>query len=203
MAEASLLWKESTTADVFTYQGLTSCMEPDQTLTIMGSMWHLLCKRAGRSDGDLRAFVHNEVAYQNRIEAAGYRSPSWRVLRSLQGIQAATQLQGESAVSAPPFSRSAGRGQTLAVFWGQPIGPTAFLWESLDEEGRRACEEVVRTRTDWVVCSGTRPTLKEEQTGAHTAIGKTVFKGRARLAQNNNQIECDEKLSDEEMEEAH
>ena len=40
VTDTSLLWKESTTADVFTYQGLTSCMEPDQTWTIMGSMWH-------------------------------------------------------------------------------------------------------------------------------------------------------------------
>ena len=39
------------------------------------------------------------------------------------------------------------------VFWGQPMGPTVFLWESLDEEGRKACDEVVRTRTDWVVWS--------------------------------------------------
>ena len=199
VTDTSLLWKESTTADVFTYQGLTSCMEPDQTWTIMGSMWHLLCKKAERSDGDLRAFVRNEVAYQDGIEAAGYRSPSWRVLRALQGIQAATQLQGESAVSAPPFFRSAGRGQT--VFWGQPMGPTVFLWESLDEEGRKACDEVVRTRTDWVVWSRTRPLSSEEHTGEHAAIGKAVFKGRARLAQNNDRVEGEDELSDEEMEE--
>ena len=31
-----VVWKESTTADVFTYQGLTSCMEPDQTWTNFG-----------------------------------------------------------------------------------------------------------------------------------------------------------------------
>ena len=54
VTNTSLLWKESTTADVFTYQGLTSCMEPDQTWTIMGSMWHLLCKKAERSDKQAR-----------------------------------------------------------------------------------------------------------------------------------------------------
>ena len=59
----------------------------------MGNMWHLLRKRTERLDGDLRAFVYSEVAYQDKLEATGYKSPSWRVLRALQGIQAAIQLQ--------------------------------------------------------------------------------------------------------------
>ena len=94
----SLLWRESTTAEVFTYQGLTSCTKPDQTWTIMGSMWHFLRKRTGRLDGDLSGFVHSEAAYQDKLETTGYRPPSWRGLRALQGIQKATQLQGGSAV---------------------------------------------------------------------------------------------------------
>ena len=199
VTETSLLWKECATADVFTYQGLTSCLEPDQTWTVMGSVWHSLRRRTERSEEDLRALIHGEAAYQDKLEAAGYRSPSWRILRALQGLQAANQLQGESAVSAPPFFRSAGRGQTS--FWGKPSGPTVFLWESLDEEGKRACEEAVRSRKDWVVWSRTRPKQKGEQAQAHAVAGKAVFAGKVRSAQGDQQIEGADELSDGELEE--
>lgn len=198
VTETSVLWKESETAKLFTYQGLTSCMEPDQTWTIMGSMWHLLRKKAGRTDGDLIALVHNEVAYQDKLEAAGYRSPSWRILRALQGLQQATQLQGESAVSAPPFFACAGRGQK--VFWGQTSGPTVFLWESLDAEGRKTCEEVVNSRKDWVVWSRTRPRPTEEQERVFVAAGKAVFEGKILAAQCDGRDESAEELPDGEME---
>jgi hypothetical protein len=61
VTETSLLWKECAT-DVFTYQGLTSCLEPDQTWTVMGSVWHSLGKRTERSEEDLRALIHGEAA---------------------------------------------------------------------------------------------------------------------------------------------
>lgn len=198
VTETSVLWKESETAKLFTYQGLTSCMEPDQTWTIMGSMWHLLRKKAGLTDGDLIALVHNEVAYQDKLEAAGYRSPSWRILRALQGLQQATQLQGESAVSAPPFFACAGRGQK--VFWGQTSGPTVFLWESLDAEGRKTCVEVVNSRKDWVVWSRTRPRPTEEQERVFVAAGKAVFEGKILAAQCDGRAESAEELPDGEME---
>ena len=51
-----------------------------------------------------------------RLEVAGYRSPTWRVLRALKSLHLATQLQGESAVTAPPFFPNAGRGTVW--FWG-------------------------------------------------------------------------------------
>ena len=71
VTETSLLWRESTTAEVFTYQGLTSCTKPYQTWTIIGSMWHYLRKRTGRLDGDLSVFVHSEAAYQDKLVSAG------------------------------------------------------------------------------------------------------------------------------------
>ena len=55
-------------------------------------------------------FIRKEVEHQERLEAAGYLSPTWRVLRALQSLLSATQLQGESAVAAPPFFPNAGRG---------------------------------------------------------------------------------------------
>ena len=42
---------------------------------------------------------------QQKLELSGYSSPAWRLQRALQGIFGATCLQGESAITAPPFFR--------------------------------------------------------------------------------------------------
>jgi hypothetical protein len=102
-------------------------------------------------------FIRKEVEHQDRLEAAGYRSPTWRVLRGLQSLLSATQLQGESAVAAPPFFPNAGRGTVR--FWGNEQGPTDYLWDGLDEEGREECERTIQTRKDWVVWSRARSVL--------------------------------------------
>src|SRR6056300_504035 len=115
-------------------------MEPGEMWTIAGSIWHHLSKCTLRREKELRALIYQEVNYQNQVEAEGYRSPTWRMLRALQEVHGATRLQGESAVTAPPFFANAGRGKE--VFWGSSDGPTVFLWESLDEDGRKECERV-------------------------------------------------------------
>jgi len=56
----------------------------------------------------------------------------WAVLRALQQINSATRIEGEAAVSAPPFFQSAGRGDLL--FLGGKEGPTVVIWESLSEQ---------------------------------------------------------------------
>ncbi len=104
---------------------------------------------------ELKMLIRAEVEQQERFEAMGYRSPTWRLSRALQSLFSAVQLQGESAVTAPPFFPSAGRGATR--FWGKKQGPTIFLWESLGEEGREECERVIRTHRDCVVWSRARP----------------------------------------------
>ena len=43
-------------------------------------------------------------------EEAGYRSPTWRLLRALQQVNKATRIGGETIMSAPPFFESASRG---------------------------------------------------------------------------------------------
>ena len=155
-------------------------MEPDQQWMIMGSTWSFLSKHAKRTGKDMRAFIREEVNYQEQIEADGYRSPSWRILRALQKVYEAEQLQGESAVTAPPFFRSAGRGER--VFWGREQGPTVFVWESLDAEGRKRCEEVTRSTRNWVVWSRTNPRRGRDETRAYTMVGKALFEGKARPA---------------------
>ena len=58
----------------------------------------------------MEMFIREELMHQERLEAAGYRSPTWKVLRSLQSLLSETQLKGESAVMALPFFPNAGRG---------------------------------------------------------------------------------------------
>jgi len=49
----------------------------------------------------------------SRVKNAGYRTPTWAVLQALQQIDNATRIEGEAAISGPPFLQSAGRGDLL------------------------------------------------------------------------------------------
>ena len=104
-----------------------------------------------KDDSELKTLIRAEVEQQERFETMGYRSPTWRLLRALQSLFSAVQLQGELVVTTPPFFPSAGRGATR--FWGKKQGQTIFLWESLGEDGREECERVILTHRDWVVWS--------------------------------------------------
>jgi hypothetical protein len=125
VVEHSVLWKEKEASKVFTYQGLTTCTEVDRSWTIMSSAYNHVRSTRGKDELSMARFIRDEVEHQDRLEAAGYRSPTWRVLRALQALLSATQLQGESAVAAPPFFPNADRGTVL--FWGNEQGPTVFL----------------------------------------------------------------------------
>ena len=115
--EHSVLWKEKEASKVFTSQGLTTCTEVDKSWTIMISAYNQVRSKRGKDERSMAMFIRwKEVEHQELLEAAGYRSPSCRVLRALQSLLSATQLQGESAVAAPPFFPNAGRGTVL--FWG-------------------------------------------------------------------------------------
>ena len=155
VVEHSVMWKETAASKIFTYQGLTTCTEVDKSWTIMSSVYNHLRQGREKSNSGLGTLIRAEVEHQERLEARGYRSPTWRLLRALQSLLSAVQLQGESAVTAPPFFPSAGRGTTR--FWGEEHGPTVFLWEGLGEEGREECERVIRTHRDWEVWSRARP----------------------------------------------
>ncbi len=122
----------------------------------MSSTYNHVRNKRGEDERGMEMFIREEVEHQRRQEAAGYRSPTWRVLRALKFLLSTTQLLGESAVTAPPFCPSADSGTVR--FWGKEQGPTVFLWDGLGEEGREECERVIQTRKDWVVWSRARPT---------------------------------------------
>ena len=69
----------------------------------MSSAYNHVRSKRGQVERSMAMSIRKEIEHQERLEAAGYRSPTWRVLRALQLLLSATQLQGESAVAALPF----------------------------------------------------------------------------------------------------
>ena len=57
--------------------------------------------------------IRKETKITEEFEEAGYRSPTWAVLQALVQINSAMRIEGETAMSAPPFFQSAGRGDLL------------------------------------------------------------------------------------------
>ena len=108
----------------------------------------------------------------------GKRKKSSATILLLQSLLSAVQLQGESAVTAPLFFPSAGRGTTK--FWGKRQGPTVFLWESLDEGGREECEKAIHMRRDWVVWSRAQPAKGDCKLRGFEQEGKAVFQGKVK-----------------------
>jgi hypothetical protein len=132
------MWKETAASKIFTYQGLTTCTEVENGWTVMSSAYNHLRQGKKRSTSELNAFIRKEGEQQERLEVRGYRSPTWRLLRALQSVFSAVQLQGESAVTAAPFFSSAGRGTTR--FWGTEQGQQFFcgrVWTKKDERNAR------------------------------------------------------------------
>ena len=80
---------------------------------------------------ELITVIQEESKRMEEQEEAGYRSPTWSILRALQRIKKAKRLEGEAVMSAPPFFQSAGRGDLK--FLGEDDEPTVVVWESLSE----------------------------------------------------------------------
>jgi hypothetical protein len=178
VVEHSVRWKETAAAKIFTYQGSTTCTEVDKSWTIMSSAYSHLRQGGKKDASELKTLIRVEVEQQECFEAMGYRSPTRRLLRALQSLFSSVQLQRESAVTAPPFFPSAGRGATR--FWGKEQGPTIFLWESLGEEGREECERAIHTHRDWVVWSRARPMKGGGTLRGFEHVGKAIFCGQVK-----------------------
>jgi len=66
--------------------------------------------------------MRKETERREALEEAGYKSRTWAVLRALPQINSAARIEGEAAMSAPPFFELAGQG--VLLFWGGGEGPT-------------------------------------------------------------------------------
>ncbi len=51
-----------------------------------------LRKRRVENERVMEILIREELEHQERLEAAGYKSPAWRVLRALQSLLLAKQL---------------------------------------------------------------------------------------------------------------
>jgi hypothetical protein len=178
VVEHSIMWKEKTSSKILTYQGLTTCTEVDKRWRIISSVYNHFRQKREENRSGLGTLIREEVGHQERLEATGYRSPTWRVLKALQSLLSAVHLPGESAVTAPPCFPSAGRGTTR--FWGNEQGPTVFLWEGLGEEGREECERAIRTHRDWVVWSRARPMKGDRTPRGFEHAGQAIFCGKVK-----------------------
>jgi len=83
--------------------------------------------------------IQEETKRTEKKEEAGYRSPTWSILRALQKINKAKRLQGEALMSAPLSFQSAGRGDLK--FWGENDGSTVVVYESSSESEQGAVVE--------------------------------------------------------------
>ena len=101
-------------------------MEPHREWTIMSSRWNFLRKRWLDREQELITVIQEETTTErtevSEKEEAGYRSPTWSILRALQKINKAKRLEGQAIMSAPPFLQLAGRG--YLKFWGDDDGPS-------------------------------------------------------------------------------
>jgi len=128
----SLLWEERLgKTRIRTTEGLTTCTEPHRGWKIASSSWNFLRKRWLDWEQQLITVIPEESKCTKEKEEAGYRSPTWSILRALQKTNKAKRLEGEAVMSAPPFFQSAGRG--YLKFWGEDDEPAVVVWESLSQ----------------------------------------------------------------------
>ena len=115
--------------------------------------------------------ICKETRQTKEFEEAGYRSPKWAVLRALQQINSATKVEGEAAMSAPPFFQSAGRGYLL--FLGANQGPTVVIRERLSGPEKASWLEKASTIHNWVVwCKSNKGA---EEICSFEISGKEIF----------------------------
>jgi len=118
--DSSQVWEERVDETrIITMEGLTTCLDPGRGWTSTSGGWNFL-KKQECWEGHEQALIttiRKETKQTEQLEEAGYRSPTWAVLRALQQINSATRIEGEAAMSAHPFFQSAGRGDKL--FWGR------------------------------------------------------------------------------------
>ena len=172
----SLWWSEERFPKVWTAEGLTSCTQTGYEWKINSSTWNHLQVRWLAQSADLIRTIHVETNRQEDLEAGGYRSPSWRLLRALKQVRGAKVCIGESAVSAAPFFDSAGRPNQ--PFWGDQTGPRLILWESLNDEEKKESLNMMKTEGNWTVWCKSKTNPTEVVPQDFRNFGQKVFDGQ-------------------------
>jgi len=88
-----------------TTQGIATIYLPSGPLSMDGAQWHLL-KHTLPNDGPnpLGSSLQNKLTRQLRLDKdKQHRSFSWKLLRTIKSVFHATQYQGDTALTIPPF----------------------------------------------------------------------------------------------------
>jgi hypothetical protein len=91
---------------------------------------------------------------------------------------------GESAVTAAPFFDSAGR--PPQPFWGPQQGNKLVLWESLNEEEKVKCWELLQQEKGWAVWCRANPGKKDKGEQEFRKYGRCIFTGKCKQGGNDS-----------------
>jgi hypothetical protein len=61
--EHSVLWREKEASKVFTYHGLTTCIQVDRSWTIMGSAYNHVRSKRGEDERSMAMFIREEIEH--------------------------------------------------------------------------------------------------------------------------------------------
>jgi hypothetical protein len=84
VAESSFVWQEGQRLGVNPFEGLTTSFEAGKTWTSMSGIWNHLKTTWERTRTELVERVIEEKKHQEKLEEAGYRSPTRSLLRAPQ-----------------------------------------------------------------------------------------------------------------------
>ena len=88
-----------------TTQGIATVYLPSGPLSMDGAQWHLLKHTLTNDDpNSLGSNLQNELTRQLKLDQdKKHRSFSWKLLQTLKSVFHATQYQGDTALTIPPF----------------------------------------------------------------------------------------------------
>ena len=149
-------------------------MENGYQWTVDSTTWNHLQTMWQAPPLDLLRLIYEERHHQNILEASGYRSPTWCILRALRSIFQANVVVGESTITTAPFFEGAGR--PSKSFWGPQQGRRVILWESLRPEDQEKCLTELQSDRYWVIWCKAKP--KDMTAQLFREYGKCIFVGK-------------------------
>jgi hypothetical protein len=149
-------------------------MENGYQWTVNSTTWSHLQTMWQAPPLDLLRLIYEETHHQTILEASGYRSPTWCILRALKSIFQTNVVVGESTITAAPFFEGAGR--PSKSFWGPQQGRRVILWESLRPEDQEKCLSKLQSDRSWVIWCKAKP--KDLSAQVFREYGKCIFVGK-------------------------
>jgi len=137
-----------------TAQGITTVYLPSGPLSMDGAQWHLLKYTLTNDDpNSLGSNLQNELTRQLKLDKdKQHRSFSWKLLRTLKSVFHATQYQGDTALTTPPFFKNARRGAER--IWGEITAstqPMVIDWPGLTDMEKTKLSHTLSTTNNWIL----------------------------------------------------